>query len=99
MTAQRAIRDRPFRDGLPDDGDDERAALHADYRDVRELTEMLASPLCPEDQVIQSMPDVSPTKWHRGHTTWFFETFILGPHLPGYEPFHPTYAYLFNSYY
>jgi ergothioneine biosynthesis protein EgtB len=45
------------------------------------------------------MPDVSPTKWHRAHTTWFFETFVLGPHAPGYEPVHPAYDYLFNSYY
>jgi hypothetical protein len=48
---------------------------------------------------VQSMPDVSPTKWHRGHTTWFFEEFVLGPHDPSYEPFHPDYGYLFNSYY
>jgi ergothioneine biosynthesis protein EgtB len=45
------------------------------------------------------MPDVSPTKWHRAHTTWFFETFLLGPGLPGYRDFHPEFAYLFNSYY
>ncbi|MDQ1424618.1 MAG: hypothetical protein QOD72_2116 [Acidimicrobiaceae bacterium] len=70
-----------------------------DYCAVRDATERLAAPLAPEDQVVQSMPDVSPTKWHRAHTTWFFETFLLGPHLAGYEPFHPTYAFLFNSYY
>src|SRR5688500_7894393 len=45
------------------------------------------------------MPDVSPTKWHRAHTTWFFETFILGEHQPGYQPVDPSYAFLFNSYY
>src|SRR5690349_25088373 len=45
------------------------------------------------------MPDVSPTKWHRAHTTWFFETFVLGPHDPTYTSFHPRYEYLFNSYY
>src|SRR5580765_1969880 len=77
----------------------DRDTLHDQYRRVRDYTEALAAPLSPEDQVVQSMPDVSPTKWHRAHTTWFFETFILGPHLAGYEPFHPTYAYLFNSYY
>jgi ergothioneine biosynthesis protein EgtB len=66
---------------------------------VRDLTERLAAPLSPEDQAIQSMPDVSPTKWHRAHTTWFFETFVLGPHLAGYEPYAPEFAYLFNSYY
>ena len=52
-----------------------------------------------EDQVIQSMADVSPTKWHRGHTTWFFETFLLEPTLTGYDAFDPDFRYLFNSYY
>src|SRR5215207_8927649 len=69
------------------------------YRSVRDLTEALAAPLSAEDQTVQSMPDVSPTKWHRAHVTWFFETFVLGPHADGYEPFHPAYGYLFNSYY
>ncbi|MBX3283961.1 MAG: ergothioneine biosynthesis protein EgtB [Actinobacteria bacterium] len=68
-------------------------------RATRRLTEGLAAPLAPEDQVVQSMPDVSPTKWHRAHTTWFFETFVLGPHLAGYQPVHAAYDYLFNSYY
>jgi ergothioneine biosynthesis protein EgtB len=71
----------------------------ARYRAVRERTEALAAPLSPEDQTIQSMPDVSPTKWHRSHTTWFFEAFLLGPSQPSYRPFHPDFAYLFNSYY
>ena len=66
---------------------------------TRSLTESLASPLSAEDQTVQSMPDVSPTKWHRAHTTWFFETFLLIPGLPGYRPFHPDFGYLFNSYY
>ncbi len=69
------------------------------YRAVRDLTERLAAPLSPEDQTVQSMPDVSPTKWHRAHTTWFFETFLLIGHLDGYEPVDATYGYLFNSYY
>ena len=69
------------------------------YRQVREVTETLASPLSPEDQTVQSMPDVSPTKWHRAHTSWFFETFLLTGRQPGYREFHPAYAYLFNSYY
>ena len=68
-------------------------------RETRATTEALAAPLAPEDQVVQSMPDVSPTKWHRAHTTWFFETFVLGPHQPGYRPVEPGYDYLFNSYY
>ena len=66
---------------------------------TRSLTESLASPLSAEDQTVQSMPDVSPTKWHRAHTTWFFETFLLVPDLAGYRPFHPAFGYLFNSYY
>ena len=66
---------------------------------MRDLTEALAAPLRPEDQVVQSMPDVSPTKWHRGHTTWFFETFLLEPTLTGYDAFDPEFRYLFNSYY
>jgi ergothioneine biosynthesis protein EgtB len=66
---------------------------------VRGETERRAAPLSPEDQVVQSMPDASPVKWHRAHTTWFFEQFLLGEHCAGYKPFHPDYAYLFNSYY
>ena len=66
---------------------------------VRSETERRAAPLTPEDQVIQSMPDASPAKWHRAHTTWFFEQFLLGEHCSGYKPFHPDYAFLFNSYY
>jgi ergothioneine biosynthesis protein EgtB len=66
---------------------------------VRNETEHRAAPLSAEDQLIQSMPDASPAKWHRAHTTWFFEQFLLGEHCKGYQPFHPDYAYLFNSYY
>jgi ergothioneine biosynthesis protein EgtB len=69
------------------------------YRCVRALTETLASPLSPEDQTVQSMPDVSPTKWHRAHVSWFFETFVLKHHFARYRAFHPVYEYLFNSYY
>jgi ergothioneine biosynthesis protein EgtB len=69
------------------------------YLAVRNETERRAAPLSPEDQLIQSMPDASPAKWHRAHTTWFFEQFLLGEHCVGYQVFHPDYAYLFNSYY
>src|SRR3954462_2378161 len=69
------------------------------FGDVRAETERRASRLSPEDQLVQSMPDASPIKWHRAHTTWFFEQFLLVPHVAGYQPFHPDYAFLFNSYY
>jgi len=69
------------------------------YRLVRNATEALAVPLSAEDQTVQSMPDASPTKWHRAHTTWFFEKMILEPNLPGYRVFDPQFNFLFNSYY
>src|SRR6202161_1838936 len=69
------------------------------YGPVRATTERLASVLSAEDQTVQTMPDVSPTKWHRAHVTWFFETFILGEYARGYRPFTDASAYIFNSYY
>lgn len=69
------------------------------FKTVRDETERRAAPLSAEDQGVQSMPDASPAKWHRAHTTWFFEQFLLGEHVSGYTPFHPDYAFLFNSYY
>jgi ergothioneine biosynthesis protein EgtB len=66
---------------------------------VRTHTEALAAPLSDEDQCVQSMPDASPAKWHLAHTSWFFETVVLGPHAPHYRVFDSHYAYLFNSYY
>ena len=69
------------------------------FRRVRHETERRAAPLSPEDQVIQSMPDASPIKWHRAHTTWFFETFLVQPNIPDYKIFDQRFAYLFNSYY
>src|SRR3954465_11155267 len=69
------------------------------YDEVRAHTEALAGPLSPEDQTVQSMPDVSPTKWHRAHVTWFFETFVLADHEPSFKPYQDQYWFLFNSYY
>jgi ergothioneine biosynthesis protein EgtB len=69
------------------------------FRSVRAETERRAAPLSAEDQVIQSMPDASPTKWHRAHVTWFFEQFLLRPFAPNYRVFDERFAYLFNSYY
>src|SRR6187455_2235855 len=69
------------------------------FRAVRQETERRAAPLSDEDQAIQSMADASPTKWHRAHTTWFFEQFLLKPHVPDYQVFDPDFAFLFNSYY
>jgi ergothioneine biosynthesis protein EgtB len=66
---------------------------------VRAETERRAAPLSDEDQVVQSMPDASPTKWHRAHTTWFFEQFLLKDFAPAYQPFDNRFAFLFNSYY
>ena len=69
------------------------------FHQIRKFTNALCLGLEPEDCVVQSMPDVSPTKWHLAHTTWFFETFILKKFVPGYRAEIPEYAYLFNSYY
>jgi ergothioneine biosynthesis protein EgtB len=77
----------------------ERARWIEAFRRVRAETERRAAPLSAEDQAIQSMPDASPTKWHRAHTTWFFETFLVQPNVPGYQVFDERFAFLFNSYY
>jgi ergothioneine biosynthesis protein EgtB len=69
------------------------------YRQVRRATQELCAPLAADDYMLQSMPDASPAKWQLAHTTWFFETFLLLPHLPGHRPFHPEFHVLFNSYY
>ncbi|ELR73078.1 hypothetical protein C900_05713 [Fulvivirga imtechensis AK7] len=66
---------------------------------VRQTTGKICSRLSPEDHVVQPVVDVSPPKWHLGHTTWFFETFILQPYKKGYSLFNDKYGYLFNSYY
>ncbi len=76
-----------------------REALGARFEAVRAATEALCAPLSAEDMVVQSMPDASPAKWHLAHSTWFFETFLLASREPCFAPFHPTYGFLFNSYY
>src|SRR6185437_2276876 len=76
-----------------------RNSLARCYMEVRKTTESICAPLSAEDQMVQPMPDASPAKWHQAHTTWFFETFILLPHLPGYQVFDERFTYVFNSYY
>ncbi|MDQ6838511.1 MAG: ergothioneine biosynthesis protein EgtB [Actinomycetota bacterium] len=66
---------------------------------MRDATEALAGPLSPEDQTVQTMPEVSPTKWHRAHTTWFWEQFVLLAHVRDHQAYDERYLYLFNSYY
>lgn len=75
------------------------ADLLSAYRRVRARSEQLCEPLEIEDYVLQTTVETSPPKWHLAHVSWFFETFLLAPFLPGYRPFHPRYDYLFNSYY
>jgi ergothioneine biosynthesis protein EgtB len=92
-------RDQPERAPPSDIGLDLRTTSIAAFREVRSETERRAVPLSAEDQVIQSMPDASPIKWHRAHTTWFFEQFLLVPQVADYQPFDQRFAFLFNSYY
>ena len=80
-------------------GIDSQQCLLQQYRQVRQYTETLAAPLSEADAQLQSMPDVSPAKWHLAHTSWFFETFILSAFYPHYQVFDPAFNYLFNSYY
>jgi len=79
--------------------DETRAARREAFRCVRAETEARAAHLSAEDQIVQSMADASPTKWHRAHVTWFFETFLLKPHDPAYAIFDERFPFLFNSYY
>src|ERR1700704_192074 len=70
-----------------------------ELREVRRTTEALCARLVVDDYGVQSMPEVSPAKWHLAHTTWFFETFLLKPYRKSYQEFDPRFSYLFNSYY
>ena len=81
------------------DSDRAPAALGERLFRTRKLTSNLAAPLSDADATIQPFPDASPAKWHLAHTAWFFETFVLRDHVPGYRPFDERWAYLFNSYY
>ena len=73
--------------------------LLSKLREVRRRSEALIAPLEPEDLMLQGMADASPPKWHLGHTTWFFDTFVLQPHASGFEACDPLWSYQFNSYY
>jgi len=74
-------------------------SLLARYRAVRLASRHLCSPLSPEDMMVQSTSEASPVKWHLAHTSWFFETFLLREFAAGYQPYHPDFHWLFNSYY
>ncbi len=76
-----------------------RDGARAAYHEVRAASERLCDPLQTDDYILQSIVQTSPPKWHLAHVSWFFETFLLDEFLPGYNPFHPQYRYLFNSYY
>jgi len=91
-SAEPQLRPTPLHEGLD-------ARLHQRLQWVRERTEALIAGLEPEDLCLQGMADASPPKWHLGHTTWFFEAFLLEPHLSGWRVEEPRWAYLFNSYY
>jgi ergothioneine biosynthesis protein EgtB len=97
--ARTAATPRP-RDAAKAPGPQEtRAFWRGEFRRVRAETEARAAKLSVEDQIVQSMADASPSKWHRAHVTWFFEQFLLKPHDPGYAGFDERFAFLFNSYY
>lgn len=76
-----------------------RESLPQRYLRIRQYSEQICAPLALEDYGIQTMPEVSPPKWHLAHTSWFFETLLLKPFVQNYQPFNPRFAHLFNSYY
>ncbi|MGE3747923.1 MAG: DinB family protein, partial [Sphingomonadaceae bacterium] len=79
---------------------DASSSLFADrYQSVRALSEAIVAPLSDADATVQPMDDASPAKWHLAHTSWFFETFVLRDHVPGYRSYDERFAFLFNSYY
>ncbi len=75
------------------------ASLLRRFRTIRSATMAFIAPLTPEDMMVQSCAEASPVKWHIAHTSWFFETFVLGEFIAGYRPFNPDFRWLFNSYY
>src|SRR6478609_7863704 len=77
----------------------ETGSLISQYEKVRKQTMNICAPLLPEDYVVQPIVDVSPPKWHLGHSSWFFETFLLKKYLKDYKEFDPEYNFVFNSYY
>jgi ergothioneine biosynthesis protein EgtB len=99
MAGPATVAERPARVTSYDDGGSIPGRLAAQYDAVRGWTASLSAPLQTEDFVVSSMPDVSPTKWHLAHTSWFFETFVLATHAPHYRSPDSRYAFLFNSYY
>ena len=99
MAPEMVSADAPLARALANGAPRESCSLAQQFHAVRRCSEELAAPLAIEDHVLQSMPEASPTKWHLAHSSWFFETFVLIPHLAGYRPFREEFGFLFNSYY
>jgi len=99
MARTAALRDGATGRGAKPSLDEARGRWREAFRRVRAETEARAAHLSAEDQIVQSMADASPAKWHRAHVTWFFEQFLLVPHDPSYAIFDQRFPFLFNSYY